>query len=157
MLKVINGMNPIYTRCALTKWSEGVYLMKKFHTYCIHAMLQYIKDILEATEQQPKFYNQVISSSPSFGNLYILVAVDYVSKWVEAITLPTNDAKAVVKFIYKNIFSRFETPKAIVSNEGTHFCNKIFATTLAKYGINTKSLQYFIHNPMVKQKYLIER
>ena len=45
----------------------------------------------------------------SFGNLYILVVVDYVSKWVEAIALPTNDAKAMVKFIHKNIFSMFET------------------------------------------------
>ena len=44
---------------------------------------------------------------PSFGNLYILVLVDYVSKWVEATTLPTNDA---LIFIQKNIFSRFGTP-----------------------------------------------
>ena len=42
---------------------------------------------------------------PSFGNLYILVAMDYVSKWVEAVALPTNDAKAVVNFLQKNIFS----------------------------------------------------
>ena len=47
---------------------------------------------------------------PSFGNLYILLAVDYVSKWVEAITTPTNDAKVVVKFLSKNIFIRFGTP-----------------------------------------------
>ena len=51
----------------------------------------------------------------SFGNLYILVGMDYVSKWVEAAALPTNDdAKAVVKFFQKNIFSRFSTPRAIV-------------------------------------------
>ena len=46
--------------------------------------------------------------SPSFaGNEYILVAVDYVSKWVEAVATPRNDAKTVVKFIKKNIFARF--------------------------------------------------
>ena len=62
--------------------------------------------------------------TPSFGNLYILVAIDYVSKWVEAVALPINDAKVVVKFIQKNIFTRFGTSKAIISDEGTHFCNK---------------------------------
>ncbi|KAL5580056.1 hypothetical protein UlMin_012498 [Ulmus minor] len=43
----------------------------------------------------------------SFGNLYILVAVDYVSKWIEAVALPTNDAKVVTRFLQKNIFTRF--------------------------------------------------
>ena len=58
---------------------------------------------------------------PSFGNLYILVAVDYVSKWVEVAAIPTNDAKTVVASLQKNIFSRFGTPRAIISDEGTHF------------------------------------
>ncbi|XP_062085945.1 uncharacterized protein LOC133792055 [Humulus lupulus] len=42
---------------------------------------------------------------PSYGNLYILVVVDYVSKWVEAIASPTNDSKAVMKFLQKNVFT----------------------------------------------------
>ena len=42
--------------------------------------------------------------SPSYPNQYILIAVDYVSKWVEAMVLPTNDAKVVVKFLKKNIY-----------------------------------------------------
>ena len=44
---------------------------------------------------------------PSFGNQYILLVVDYVSKWVEAIACPKNDANTVVGFIQKNILSRF--------------------------------------------------
>lgn len=43
----------------------------------------------------------------SFGNLYILVAVDYVSKWVEALALQTNNAKGVMKFLQNNIFTKF--------------------------------------------------
>nr|GEX16409.1 reverse transcriptase domain-containing protein [Tanacetum cinerariifolium] len=43
----------------------------------------------------------------SKGNKYILVAVDYLSKWVEAKALPTNDARVVVKFL-KSLFSRFD-------------------------------------------------
>ena len=62
----------------------------------------------------------------SFGNLYILVAVDYVSKWVEATALPTNDAKTVVAFLQKNIFSRFGTPRAIINDEEHFFATKYF-------------------------------
>ncbi|KAL5551667.1 hypothetical protein UlMin_001843 [Ulmus minor] len=75
---------------------------------------------------------------PSFGNLYILVAVDYVSKWIEAAALPTNDTKVVTRFLQKNIFTRFGTPRAIISDEGTHFCNKLFEGLLAKYGVRHK-------------------
>ncbi|GKD94893.1 reverse transcriptase domain-containing protein, partial [Tanacetum coccineum] len=70
----------------------------------------------------------------SRGNKYILVAVDYVSKWVEAKALPTNDARVVVKFL-KQLFSRFGTPCAIISDRGTHFCNDQFAKVLEKYGV----------------------
>ena len=45
-----------------------------------------------------------------FGNQFILIAIDYVSKWVEAMPTKTNDNKVVVKFLKENIFSRFGTP-----------------------------------------------
>ncbi|GJZ70911.1 reverse transcriptase domain-containing protein [Tanacetum coccineum] len=64
----------------------------------------------------------------------ILVAVDYLSKWVEAKALPTNDARVVVKFL-KSLFARFGTPRAIISDRGTHFCNDQFAKVMSKYGV----------------------
>ncbi|GKB06735.1 reverse transcriptase domain-containing protein [Tanacetum coccineum] len=70
----------------------------------------------------------------SRGNKYILVAVDYLSKWVEAKVLPTNDARVVVKFL-KSLFARFRTPRAIISDRGTHFCNDQFAKVMLKYGV----------------------
>nr|GFB02696.1 reverse transcriptase domain-containing protein [Tanacetum cinerariifolium] len=48
--------------------------------------------------------------------------------------LPTNDARVVVKFL-KSLFSRFGTPKAIISDHGTHFCNDKFSRVMAKYGV----------------------
>ena len=75
---------------------------------------------------------------PSFWDLYILVAVNYVFKWAEVVALPTNDAKVVVRLIQKNIFTRFETLRAIISDESTHFCNRIFVAALAKYRIKHK-------------------
>nr|GEX54049.1 hypothetical protein [Tanacetum cinerariifolium] len=67
----------------------------------------------------------------SKGNKYILVAFDYLSKWVEAKVLPTNDARVVVKFL-KSLFSQFGTPKAIISDRGTHFCNDQFSRVMSK-------------------------
>ncbi|GKD99115.1 reverse transcriptase domain-containing protein [Tanacetum coccineum] len=70
----------------------------------------------------------------SRGNKYILVAVDYLSKWVEAKALPTNDARVVCKFL-KSLFARFGAPRAIISDRGTHFCNDRFAKVMLKYGV----------------------
>nr|GEV07495.1 reverse transcriptase domain-containing protein [Tanacetum cinerariifolium] len=81
--------------------------------------------------------NKVFDSGPFLslkGNKYILVVVDYLSKWVEAKALPTKDARVVVKFL-KSLFSRFGTPKAIISDRGTHFCNDQFARIMSKYGV----------------------
>nr|XP_009796449.1 PREDICTED: uncharacterized protein LOC104243024 [Nicotiana sylvestris] len=71
----------------------------------------------------------------SRGNKYIFVAIDYVSKWVEAITLPTNVAKVVAAFVKKNIFLRFGTPLTLINDEGTHFCNWLLNNLLDKYGV----------------------
>nr|GEV46162.1 reverse transcriptase domain-containing protein [Tanacetum cinerariifolium] len=70
----------------------------------------------------------------SRGNKCILVVVEYLSKWVEAKALPTNDARVVCKFL-KNLFARFGTPRAIISDRGTHFCNDQFAKVMQKFGV----------------------
>lgn len=74
----------------------------------------------------------------SSGFSYILLPVDYVSKWVEAKATRTNDSKVVVEFLQANIFSRFGTPKALISDRGTHFCNRTLEAVLKKYGVTHK-------------------
>ncbi|CAM8948408.1 unnamed protein product [Rhodiola kirilowii] len=66
----------------------------------------------------------------SFGYLYILVAMDYVSKWVEAKATRCDDAKTIIDFLRTNIFYRYRVPKAIISDQGTHFCNRLMAAAM---------------------------
>ena len=75
----------------------------------------------------------------SFSNLYILLVVDYVSKRVEAIPTRTNDAKMVASFLRSHIFTRFETPRALITDGGTHLCNKLVDNMLRKYGVRHRT------------------
>jgi hypothetical protein len=74
----------------------------------------------------------------SCGNLYILVAVDYVTKWIEAIPSPTNDHKVVLKLLKKIIFPRFGVPRVLISDGGSHFAKKQFEALLKRYGVHHK-------------------
>ncbi|XP_031261881.1 uncharacterized protein LOC116120084 [Pistacia vera] len=66
----------------------------------------------------------------SFGYTYILSIVDYVSKWIKAIAIKTNDSEVVLSFLKHFIFTSYGTPRTIISDGGSHFCNKSFATLL---------------------------
>ena len=74
----------------------------------------------------------------SNGNRFILVAVDYVSKWVEAIATPVADANVVKRLFKKIIFPRFGIPRVVISDGGSHFINRTFANLLEKYGVRHK-------------------
>ncbi|CAN6583707.1 unnamed protein product [Malus baccata var. baccata] len=74
----------------------------------------------------------------SYGFMYILLAVDYVSKWVEVKVTRTNDSKVVAYFIITNIFARFGMPRVIISDGGSHFCNRTIEALLRKYNVNHK-------------------
>ena len=85
------------------------------------------------------------------------MAVEYVSKWVEAIEMPKNDAKIVVKFLQKNMLTCFRAPRAIVSDEGTHFYNKCSPRSWPSIGSIIKRLWSITPNIMVKQRLQIEK
>jgi hypothetical protein len=74
----------------------------------------------------------------SFSNEYILVAVEYVSKWIEAIACAKSDTKTVERFLKKNIFTRFGTPRVLKNDGGSHFCNMRLKKVLEHYGVKHK-------------------
>jgi hypothetical protein len=95
--------------------------------------------------------------SSSCGFSYILLAVDYVSKWVEAKTTKTDDSQAVVSFIRANIFARFGILRVIISDQGTHFCNRMVEALIKKYGVNHELPPHIIPKPMGRLKSPIEK
>nr|GEY93350.1 DNA-directed DNA polymerase [Tanacetum cinerariifolium] len=96
-----------------------------------HFMVKEYKTMTEAESNYTTTEKEMLAM---MGNKYIRVAVDYLSKWVEAKALPTNDARVVCKFL-KNIFVIFGTPRVIISNRETHFCNDQFAKVMKKFGV----------------------
>nr|GEW26804.1 reverse transcriptase domain-containing protein [Tanacetum cinerariifolium] len=115
---------------------EAIDILKACHegpTRGHHGANLTAKKVFDASFFWPSIYRDAQDMIKS-GNKYILVVVDYLSKWVEAKALSTNDARVVVKFL-KSIFSRFGTPRAIISDRGTYFCNEQFARVMTKYGV----------------------
>ncbi|KAA3480411.1 nucleolar protein 58-like [Gossypium australe] len=79
----------------------------------------------------------------NFAKLVIIVNKLGTYKKVEAIALPTNDAKSVLKFLQKNIFTRFGTLHALNSDEGFHFNYKLVATALNRYEVKHKIITVY--------------
>ncbi|GJR02993.1 reverse transcriptase domain-containing protein [Tanacetum coccineum] len=95
------------------------------------------KDVLENKDINENFPLETLGvissgSTPWFADIANFHAGNFI--WVEAKALPTNDARVVVKFL-KSLFARFGTPRAIISDRGTHFCNDKFAKIMSKYGV----------------------
>ena len=72
----------------------------------------------------------------SKGYEYILVAVDYVSKWVEAMPCRAANAKNSKKMFEEIIFPRFRVPRMVISDGCTHFTDKNFHIYLSRHGIH---------------------
>ena len=78
------------------------------------------------------------------GNRYIIVATDYCTKWVEAKPLRDNTAASTAKFLYENIWCQFGCPIELVSDQGTHFINKLVHELSTYYHVvHKKSTPYY--------------
>ena len=93
----------------------------------------------------------------SFNNLYILLAVDYASKWVEVIPTRTNDARAVAKFLRSHISTRFGTLRALITDGGTHFCNKVVDSYWENMVFGIVHHLHTTHRLMAKQRCQTEK
>jgi hypothetical protein len=88
----------------------------------------------------------------SFGFEYILVMVDYVSKWVEAIPCRKASTEESIIMIKNVIFPRFGTPRILISDGGIHFTGKNFKKSFTSWELSIGSLRPIIHKPMDKRK-----
>ena len=93
---------------------------------------------------------------PSKKYEYILVAVDYVSKWVEAMPCRNTDSMHS-KMFEEIIFLRFGVPRIVISDGGSHFIDKHFEQYLSKHGIRHKSLLLTILRQVVKLRHQISK
>ncbi|GKA63042.1 reverse transcriptase domain-containing protein [Tanacetum coccineum] len=137
----------------LTKSYEDVWPEMRQHKFFDNVTADHPEDIMASPPPQEKSSRPGFTGHISFamhvswsridfmgpfpsssGNKYVLVAIDYVSKWVEAQAFPTNDARNVVNFL-KRLFTRFGIPKALISDRGTHSCNHQMEKAMKRYGV----------------------
>ena len=69
---------------------------------------------------------------------------------MKAIACPINDANTVVGFIQRNILSRYGAPRTIISDEGSHFANKLFTKLISRYGVKHVMRLVYHHRSNVK-------
>ncbi|RDY06139.1 Pol polyprotein, partial [Mucuna pruriens] len=111
------GMIPTYGDFVIIKLFVGALLTPRSIWSSSFVMQHLEAAIMDQHRRQGKYW---IAVSNDYS--YILLAVDYVSRWVEAIATKTNDAK-------------FGVPKVLISDQGSHFCNKVMSSLLHKYGV----------------------
>jgi hypothetical protein len=70
---------------------------------------------------------------------YILVCIDYVTKWVEAKTLLKSNEQSVAYFLYEDIFTQFGVPREIVIDQGTQFTSNLIQYITQQYQIKHKT------------------
>ncbi|GKE19205.1 reverse transcriptase domain-containing protein [Tanacetum coccineum] len=133
----------VHRFCELSHWKNSLKRINLCPTMGHYGPSITAKKVFDAGFYWPTIFKEAYTLGIDFiGPLpkshkfeYILVAIDYVSKWAEAEALPSNDARVVINFL-KKLFSCFGIPKALISDKGTHFCNKQLEKILKRYGVH---------------------
>ena len=71
----------------------------------------------------------------SRGHCYIIVAVDYFTKWVEAMPTFKDDGETTTLFLFNQIIARFGIPREIATDHGSRFQNKIMSELTSNLGL----------------------
>ena len=78
------------------------------------------------------------------GHGYFIVAMDYFTKWVEAIPTYAEDGKTAALFLFNHVIARFGVPHSIVTDHGSHFRNQMMEELSAKLGFcHENSMPYY--------------
>src|SRR6266545_4845732 len=90
-------------------------------------LLSYLQNLTPQSEEYEKWGIDIVGPLPITreGNRYIVVAMDYFSRWPEARPLKAANAETVATFIYEEIICRFGAPRVLQSDRGTHFVNEV--------------------------------
>ncbi|PKI63034.1 hypothetical protein CRG98_016558 [Punica granatum] len=73
------------------------------------------------------------------GHLFILVAIDYFTKWIEAITLASVTAKAVAHFLKRDVIARYGVPTTIITDNAKNLNNKIIGELCAQFKVQHRN------------------
>ncbi|RDX96384.1 putative protein K02A2.6, partial [Mucuna pruriens] len=116
-----------------TKWSE---LLKKFMREHVEATLVGGPWEAESTSEEESALMSRYKFGQSVGQVkFLLVAIDYFTKWIEVELVATISAERVKQFYWKRIICRFGLPTVIISDNGTQFASQAIAEFCAQYGI----------------------
>jgi transposase InsO family protein len=74
------------------------------------------------------------------GHHYIIVVIDYFTKWVEAMPTFSNDGETTTLFIFNQVIARFGVPREIVTDHGSHFQNHMMSELVSKLGFRKEHL-----------------
>jgi transposase InsO family protein len=78
------------------------------------------------------------------GHGYIIVAIDYFTKWAEAMLTFDNTGKTATLFIFNHIIARFGVPQAIIIDHSSHFRNFMMSKLTEKLGLrHENSMPYY--------------
>ncbi|KAL2653069.1 hypothetical protein R1flu_021197 [Riccia fluitans] len=80
-----------------------------------------------------------IYPTASNGHLYLLVATDYATKWVEAASLSNCTARSTIEFLYSYILTRYGCPEELISDQGSHFVNQAIKCLVDEFFISHKT------------------
>ncbi|CAL9021137.1 unnamed protein product [Prunus brigantina] len=131
----MSGMNLSYSSIAQINSLEDVFQKKNKKASLGIATNWLVEGTLELRKQHLKFCNQVSKDGKHKPQERNAIEEHTLCGTLRSIATKTNDHKVVLKFLRDNIFTRFGTPRAVISDGGSHFCNKPFEALMKKYNI----------------------